>query len=422
MPNLQRMTASGCSGLAQAVVPSYTNPNNVAILTGTTPDVNGICGNYYYDEASGREIMMDDPGHLRAATVPAAFSAEGARVAAVTTKEKLRRFLGHGLRGISFSVERAEAATEAENGIGDVLGLVGRGNPGIYDPEASVFCLEAGARLLQREEVDLMYLSTTDFVQHKFAPGAPEAAVFYGRLDLFLGELHDLGAVVGITADHGMNDKTKADGSPNVQYLGSILEAAGIEARVILPVTDPYVVHHGALGSYATVYLGAADLPRARALLERVPGVERVLAKQEAALEYALPPDLIGDLVLLADRGTVLGKTPDWHDLSDVETGLRSHGGLHEATVPFIVNRPLKSRWRERLEGNRMRNFDLFDVLCNGVEGLISCLMDLPNRGAGSPGLQGPGMEPAGGISGGGCPRHSRDSQPQPAAERPFPG
>ena len=368
MPNLQGMTASGCSGLAQAVVPSYTNPNNVAILTGTTPEVNGICGNYYYDEASGREVMMDDPGHLRAATVPAAFSAEGARVAAVTTKEKLRRFLGHGLRGITFSVERAEAAAEAENGIGDVLGLVGRKNPGIYDPEASVFCLEAGARLLQREEVDLMYLSTTDFVQHKFAPGAPEAAGFYGRLDLFLGELHDCGAVVGITADHGMNDKTKADGSPNVQYLGSILEAAGIEARVILPVTDPYVVHHGALGSYATVYLGAADLPRARGLLEQVPGVERVLARQEAALEYALPPDLIGDLVLLADRGTVLGKTPDWHDLSDVETGLRSHGGLHEATVPFIVNRPLKSRWRERLEGNRMRNFDLFDALCNGVE------------------------------------------------------
>ena len=368
MPNLQGMTATGCSGLSQAVVPSFTNPNNVAILTGTTPDFNGICGNYYYDEASGREVMMDDPRHLRAATVPAAFSAAGARVAAITTKEKLRRFLGHGLRGISFSVERAEAATEAENGIGDVLGLVGRENPGIYDPEASVFCLEAGARLLQREEIDLMYLSTTDFVQHKFAPGAPEAADFYRRLDLFLGELHDIGAVVGITADHGMNDKTKADGTPNVQYLGSILEAADIEARVILPVTDPYVVHHGALGSYATVYLGAADLPRARALLEQVPGVEGVLARQEAAAEFALPPDRIGDLVLLADRGTVLGKTPEWHDLSSVGSGLRSHGGLHEATVPFIVNRPLKNRFRERLAGNRMRNFDLFDVLCNGVE------------------------------------------------------
>ena len=368
MPNLQALSGAGCSGLAQAVVPSYTNPNNVAILTGTTPDVNGICGNYYYDEATGREVMMDDPRHLRAATVPAAFSAAGARVAAITTKEKLRRFLGHGLRGISFSVERAEAATEAENGIGDVLGLVGRKNPGIYGPEASVFCLEAGARLLQREKIDLMYLSTTDFVQHKFAPGAPEAAEFYRRLDRFLGELHDIGAVVGITADHGMNDKTKADGSPNVQYLGSILEAAGIEGRVILPVTDPYVVHHGALGSYATVYLGAADLPRARAMLEQVPGVEEVLARQEAAAEFALPPDRIGDLVLLADRGTVLGKTPEWHDLSSVGSGLRSHGGLHEATVPFIVNRPLKSRFRERLAGNRMRNFDLFDVLCNGIE------------------------------------------------------
>ena len=369
MPNLQELIAAGCSGLAQAVIPSYTNPNNVAILTGTTPDVNGICGNYYYDEASGREVMMDDPQDLRARTIPGAFSEAGARVAAITTKEKLRRFLGHGLRGISFSVERAEAVTEAENGIGDVLGLVGRENPGIYDPEASVFCLEAGARLLQRGEIDLMYLSTTDFVQHKFAPGAPEAADFYRRLDVFLGELHDCGAVVGITADHGMNDKTRADGSPNVQYLGSLLEAAGLEARVILPVTDPYVVHHGALGSYATVYLGTADRPRARALLAAGAG-SRTRSRQTGG----------GRRVRAAPRPHRRSRAaggprhrarqdPGVARFVQRRDGLRSHGGLHEATVPFIVNRPLKSRYRERLAGNRMRNFDLFDALCSGVEG-----------------------------------------------------
>ena len=370
MPELARIIADGCQGQAQTVVPSYTNPNNVAIVTGTTPDVNGIPGNYYYDSETGREVMMNDPVYLRAPTILAAFSTAGQRVAAVTTKDKLRTILSDGLDGICFSVEKAQQATQDEHGIGGVLDLVGRENPDIYDPEASVFCIEAGARLFEQDLADVIYLSTTDYVQHKFAPGTSEANIFYARLDRFLGELHRHGAIIGITADHGMNAKVKSDGTPNVQYLEDILKSAGIEeARVILPITDPYVVHHGSLGSCATVYVHPNHIEPAARMLGSVRGIEEVLTRADAARTYSLPSDRIGDLFVLADRDTVVGRTPEWHDLAVVKTGLRSHGGLHEATVPMIVNRPLKPEYADRLASGQVRNFDLFDMICNGIDG-----------------------------------------------------
>lgn len=372
MPQLQRIIDAGIRGTARSVVPSFTNPNNVAIVTGTPPDINGIPGNYYYDPEADEEVLMQEARWLRCPTLLAAFAQAGVDVATVTTKDKLRAFLSEGLpaSSIRFSVEKAHEATLETHGIDDVPGFVGRDNPGIYDPEASVFCIEAGARLLARMPAPrVTYLSTTDFVQHKHAPGSVEANAFYARLDGFLGVLHDSGAVVGITADHGMNDKTQADGTPAVQYLETQLCAAGMsEARVILPITDPYVVHHGALGSYATVYVDAPNVGPAAACLRAIAGVEQVLTRDQAADTYQLPADRIGDLVVLADRNTVLGRTPDWHDLTDVASGLRSHGGLHEGLVPFIVNRPLNHDSTARLTGGDMRNFDLFHVLCNGIQ------------------------------------------------------
>ena len=368
MPHLQRIIDSGCSGLAQSVIPSFTNPNNIAIVTGVTPDINGIPGNYYFDEATNQEVMMDDPKYLRVPTILSAFAETGLDVAAITTKEKLRGFLSHNLRGISFSVEKGKLTTVAQNGICDISDLVGRIAPNIYDPEASVYCLEAGFQLLQRQHIDLMYLSTTDFVQHKFAPEAAQAIHFYKKLDYLLGEFHRKDVVIGITADHGMNDKIRNDGTPDIQYLESLLRDVGIKARVILPITDPHVVHHGGLGSFATVYTMPNDRANALDFLMNVPGVENVFEKHVAASKFSLPADRIGDLVVLGDRTTVLGRTPEWHDLSNVTKGLRSHGGIHESTVPFIVNRPLKAPYHQRLENNDMRNFDLFEVLCNGVE------------------------------------------------------
>jgi len=363
-PYLQRMLRYGTSLIGDCVVPSFTNPNNVSIVTGVPPSVHGISGNYFYDVEKGREVMMNDPSYLRVPTLLAAFSQAGARVAAVTAKDKLRTMLGHGLVGICFSAEKADQATVAESGIDQVLELVSRPVPSVYSADLSEFVFAAGVKLMETRQPDLMYLSTTDYVQHKCAPGTPEANAFYTMMDGYLAKLDTLGAVIGLTADHGMSPKTDAAGRPRVIYLQQELDTllGASEARVILPITDPYVVHHGALGSFATVYLpDAAAISRTIEALRARPGIEVVLDRAQAAHRFELPPDRIGDVVVVSDHLTVLGTHEALHDLSGLTVPLRSHGGVSEQKVPLLFNRLLK----DIAPARRLRNFDVFDLALN---------------------------------------------------------
>ena len=347
-PFVGRMLETG--RLADCVVPTFTNPNNLSIVTGAPPSLHGICGNYFYDREAGAEVMMNDPKYLRAGTILAAFAEAGAKVAVVTAKDKLRKLLGHQLKGICFSSEKADAET---------VKLVGMPLPSVYSAELSEFVLAAGVKLMERDRPDIMYLSTTDYVQHKAAPGTPAANAFYAMMDRYLAKLDAAGATVALTADHGMNAKHRADGSPNVIYLQDLLDewlGAG-DARVILPITDPYVVHHGALGSFATVYVQADVEDRIAA----VPGIEVVLSREEAAKRFELPPDRIGDLVVLSTKHVVIGTSKARHDLSGLTEPLRSHGGISEQKVPLLFNRPVDGVPSDR----RLRNYDVFDLALN---------------------------------------------------------
>ncbi|KQW37945.1 phosphonoacetate hydrolase [Rhizobacter sp. Root404] len=364
-PYLQRMRAGGSSLIGDCVVPSFTNPNNVSIVTGVPPSVHGICGNFFYDVGADREVMMNDPAYLRAPTLLAAFADAGASVAAVTAKDKLRTMLGHGMKGICFSAEKADKATIAECGIDNLLQLVGKPVPSVYSADLSEFVFAAGVRLLETRRPDLTYLSTTDYVQHKAAPGTPEANAFYAMMDGYLAQLDALGAVIGLTADHGMSPKTDAAGLPRVIYLQETLDqhlGAG-QTRVILPITDPYVVHHGALGSFATVYLPLAARAHALRVMQGLPGIEVVLTREQAVERFELAGDRIGDLVIVSDHLTVLGTSAARHDLTGLTVPLRSHGGISEQKVPLLFNRPLQGVDPAR----RLRNFDVFDLALNHV-------------------------------------------------------
>ena len=365
-PWLKRTLAQGTALVADCVVPSFTNPNNLSIVTGVPPSVHGICGNFLFDAATGTEVMMNDPKWLRAPTLLAALADAGAQVAVVTAKDKLRLLLGHRMRGICFSSEKADRVSEAEHGIDEVLSLVGMPVPDVYSAELSEFVFAAGVKLLATRRPDVLYLSTTDYVQHKHAPGDPDANRFYAMFDRYLAELDAAGAVVAVTADHGMNGKVRLDASPNVIYLQDLLDGwlgAG-RSRVILPITDPYVVHHGALGSFATVYLAADAVDYVGARLASMPGIEVVLPREAAATRFELPADRIGDLVVVSERSVVLGTGVSRHDLSQLELPLRSHGGISEQRVPLVLNRPIKG-----LDGNRRwRNFDAFDLALNRAQ------------------------------------------------------
>ena len=364
-PFLGRLLAGGGTAfLADCVMPSFTNPNNLSIVTGAPPSVHGICGNYFFDSERGEEVMMNDPRHLRVGTILAAFSDAGAKVAVITAKDKLRKLLGHRMKGICFSSENADQVSLAENGIENVLERGGMPVPSVYSAALSEFVFVAGVKIMERERPDLMYLSTTDYIQHKAAPGTAAANDFYAMMDSNLARLDQLGATVVITADHGMNAKHDAAGRPNVIYLQDTLDAwiGRGKARVILPITDPYVVHHGALGSFALVYLG--DDAARGAVAERIaaiPGIELVSTREQAAARFELPADRIGDLVVVSKLDTVIGTARDRHDLSGLDVPLRSHGGLSEQKVPLLVNRPVG----DQPAGRRWRNFDAFDLGLN---------------------------------------------------------
>ena len=367
MPWLKRTLALGSGLIADCVVPTFTNPNNLSIVTGAPPSVHGICGNYLFDTTSGTEVMMNDAKWLRAPTLLAALADAGKSVAVVTAKDKLRSLLGHKLRGICFSAEKADQVSLADNGIADVLALVGKPVPSVYSAELSEFVFAAGVKLMQRARPDLMYLSTTDYIQHKHAPGTPGANAFYAMMDGYLGQLEAMGCVIALTADHGMNAKVAMDGTPDVVYLQDWFDAwlGAATARVILPITDPYVVHHGALGSFATVYLPQdVDPAAACARLQALAGMELVLTRAQAAERFELPADRIGDLVAVSGRFTVIGTSAARHDLSALEVPLRSHGGISEQRVPLILNRALPGLDRQR----RLRNFDAFDLALNHAQ------------------------------------------------------
>jgi phosphonoacetate hydrolase len=372
LPTMKSFERDGFVGTADCSMPSTTNTNNTSIVTGVPPAVHGINGNYYLDAETGQEIMITDASRLRCGTILGAMSGAGVKTAVITAKDKLLKVLAYKMAGINFSSEYARKANFKDNNIDEVERLVGRPQPDQYSADLSLFVLDAGVKIMASQRPELMYLSTSDYVQHKHAPGEGEADAFHGAVDGIIAKLIDLGATVAITADHGMSDKSNADGTPRVIYLQDELNArfGADSVRVICPIADPFVRHHGALGSFVRVHLRrAADIAAMMAFTRTLPGIELVLAKDEVCKQFDLPIDREGDFAVFSDRGTVVGARREDHDLSQLAGHrLRSHGGLGEQKVPFLLSCPLNAQYRERAKNGQLHNYDIFDFALNGVE------------------------------------------------------
>ena len=373
-PFFERILAEGTNRLADCVIPSFTNPNNMSIVTGTPPNVHGIAANFFHDRDSGEDVMTNTPKFLWVDTIFKAFFDAGGKVAIVTAKDKLTSMLGHGLdfssgRAIGFSSEKSDKTTMANNGIDRADQFVGLPVPEVYSADLSAFIFAAGVKLVERDRPDLMYLSTTDYIQHKYAPGTPVANDFYIMMDGYLSQLDDMGCVIALTADHGMNAKHNDAGDPDAIYLQDIIDEWDLggqngdgTARVVLTITDPYVVHHGALGSFCTVYL--SDGADEDAIAEKIRGLDGVLAvynRADGCAEFELPEERMGALIVISEKHKVLGSSAASHDLSGLNEPLRSHGGLTEQKVPLLMNKPSPGLDDDR----RLRNFDIFDVALN---------------------------------------------------------
>ena len=370
-PNLDDIIQKGEYLMAHSAIPSFTNPNNISIVTGQPSSVHGICGNFFYTPETGKEVMMNDPQYLRAPTIFEKFYQAGAKIALVTAKDKLRTLLGNGLkfnegRTICFSAEKSDQATKIENGIDNVNDWLGMPVPEVYSQDLSEFVMAAGVKLMEEFKPDIMYLSTTDYIQHKYAPGHEVANKFYSMFDKYIGQLDELGATIIITADHGMKPKSKEDGSPNAIFLQDHLDDKfnKNKTKVILPITDPYVVHHGALGSFATIYLeDKNDLEDVMMEIKKIKDIEVVLNKEEGCSQYNLPKDRMGDIICMSSEFMTIGSSKDKHNLSGLNEPLRSHGGLHEREVPFIVNKKMP-----QIDSNKqLYNYDAFYYAISGT-------------------------------------------------------
>lgn len=348
-------------------MPSFTNPNNVSIITGAPPSFHGIAGNFFLDRETGEAKMITDDSLLRGSTLLEQMFQRGVRIGAITAKDKLRKILGHGLKGaICFSAERAADCTLEENGIEDVEEWLGQPAPSQYSGELSLFVLDAGIKLLQEKRSDFLYLTLSDYIQHKYAPGSKEADDFMGAIDARLQKLTELAPVVGVTGDHGMNQKSNESGEPNVIFLEEALNANfGPDAsRVICPITDPFVRHHGALGSFVRVYL--KDISKLEPMLsfcKSLPEIEEALSREDAAEKYEMPLDREADIVVISKSHAVMGSKEADHDLSQLKDHpLRSHGGLSEQDIPVLMSKQVDT---ELASGKSWRNYDIFDLVLN---------------------------------------------------------
>lgn len=369
MPNLKCMANNGYRGMVRGALPSFTNVNNASIVTGVPPAVHGISGNFFYDEKKDAEVMMNSSEYLRAETILAAAANAGRKVAVVTAKEKLRDILSYKMKGIAISAEKANQAKKETHGIDDVEKIVGYKTPAIYSADASLFVLRAGVAFIEKGLSDFLYLSLTDYMQHTYSPETEESLDFYEAMDKEIGKLLELGAIIGATADHGMNAKIKEDGTPNVLFIEDMLhEKFGDGFRVICPITDPYVKHHGALGSYVVVHINNKSIINdVKNWLAIQPGITEVHDKKTAVNLLEQPEDRTGDLVVMSARDVVLGRRPQYHDLSALDGTLRSHGGRYEEMVPMIISHPLNAAYKMKAARDP-RNFDIFDFTINGTK------------------------------------------------------
>tara|TARA_B100000959_G_scaffold66765_1_gene70850 strand:+ start:360 stop:1601 length:1242 start_codon:yes stop_codon:yes gene_type:complete len=376
IPNIDRFMKEGFYKVAQGSMPSFTCPNNMSIVTGTEPKKHGISGNFFLDPESQEPVVMTGPELLRSRSILGEFSCEGAKVVSITAKDKLRKQLQKGMdlsRGsVSFSSQHADKCTMDENGIENVLEFVGQALPDMYSAELSLFVLDAGIKLLEEKKPDILYLSLTDFIQHAHAPGTAEANSFYIEMDQRFGRLQELGALVALTADHGMGDKSNECGEPNVIWLQDLLDQElGLgTCRVICPITDAFVGHHGALGGFVRIYLEQKqDRKKVSEIVQSIAGIEKVWSAENVAEELEQPLDREGDLAVVADKSTVIGGSEKDHDLSALKgKRLRTHGSLHEANVPFILSEPLNDIYLKRAGVRTIRSREIFEYALNGTE------------------------------------------------------
>jgi phosphonoacetate hydrolase len=334
VPNLRRLGASGFWVTGSCVIPSVTNVNNASVMTASFPRDHGITGNFWYNPATGDGTYMESADFLVRETLFERAKRLGMSTALFTSKVKLQHLLRRGA-DITVAGEDPPAA------------LVAKVGPrcDIYSLEINLWVLEAARVVMREQDPDLVYLSTTDYIMHKFPPEHETAQRHMRELDRIIGRIADdqPDREIYLSADHGMSAKSRAIN------LAVKLQNVGIPAVFVPVIKDRYVVHHDNLGGVGYLYLkDPAAIEAAIAVLQAIPGVEEVHRRAAAVERFSLMPDRIGDLFVLGAPEVVFGDI----DGEEQSIAIRSHGSRHEERIPIIgsVARVPASEYRVNLD------------------------------------------------------------------------
>ncbi|HLG96512.1 MAG TPA: alkaline phosphatase family protein [Bryobacteraceae bacterium] len=323
MPTLAAWRSQGLFRRVSATMPSVTNTNNASICCGVWPDQHGITGNSYFEERTGREEYMETADLLLAPTLFQRAAKHGVKSALLSSKKKTTTLLP---AGADLVLTPEEPSKEWIQRLGPA--------PGIYSREINYWLMTAAIDLLKnRRDLGCLYIHTTDYPMHTWAPEARESKEHLARLDQFLAEAAAAApdAVFLLTADHGMNHKSQC------WDLEKVCAGHGAPIRIAISVDrDKYMKHHRGYGGVAWVYCKSTkDVDRVAAVLTSLGGVESVLTRTEAAEKYHLMASRIGDLVVLGDRDTVFGELDSPSEPLPAE--YRAHGSLHEMDIPLVI-------------------------------------------------------------------------------------
>lgn len=323
MPVLNSWGKKGIRKTVQGVMPSVTNANNTSICCGCWPEEHGITANFFLDEASGKELYMEDAGLVLRPTMFEKFAAQGVQSALLSSKKKTISLLP---KGASLVLSAEVPSEEWTKRLGPA--------PNIYSPEINHWLLKAAVWILRnRTDIGLLYIHTTDYPMHMWPPEAVESKRHLAVLDNLFGEIGAAApdAAILLTADHSMNHKSMC------WDLEKACASRGLTLRAAISAEqDKYLKHHRGYGGTAWVYLKSPkDTARAVEMIGKLPGIEQVLTRAEAAKKFRSMPSRIGELVVLGNKETVFGGLDTESEKLPAE--YRSHGGTSESKVPLVI-------------------------------------------------------------------------------------
>ncbi|HAL48240.1 MAG: hypothetical protein FI707_09405 [SAR202 cluster bacterium] len=326
-PNIRALGRQGFFEIGKSMMPSVTNVNNVSLVTASYPAVHGISSNYRKIRETGQEVYMESSEYILAETMFQAAQRLDRRSILVTSKDKLRTLLSDGAT-VAVSSEQAPSWVTDAPGVG--------APPEIYSLEVNGWAIRAASFIMTQQPADIVYITTTDFAMHTYAPDEPESQQHITILDTAIGDLLDAhpDVTVLITADHGMSRKTR------LIDLSEVLKDHGIDGEQVPIIKDRYVLHHSNLGGCMFIYLSPEHsdrLDEAVGVLRATEGVEDTYTRDEAAEKLRLYHDRIGDIVVTGGPDVVFGPADVSGPLGEgLPPRLRSHASAHEQAIPLI--------------------------------------------------------------------------------------